>query len=85
MKTLSSTVITYSMVTVIILLECSVKEVCVLTMMFALLAVSMQQRVKLKFALVVSGEQYVVVDGMRLVPEWFADSWDMNGQVRNNC
>ena len=72
------------MVTVTMLLECSVMEVCVLTMMFALLAILMQQRVKLKFALVAPGEQYVVINGMRLVPEWFADSWDMNGQVRSN-
>ena len=60
-------------------------QMSVLIMMFELLVVSMQQMVELKFALVVSGEQYVVVDGMKLVPEWFADTWDMNGQVRNNC
>ena len=58
-------------------------QISVLTMMFALMVVSMQQRVELKSVLVVSGEQYVVVDGIRLVPEWFADSWNMNGQVRN--
>ena len=59
-------------------------EMSVPTMMFALLAVPMQKRVKLKSVLAVSGEQYVVINGTRLVPEWFADTWDMNGQVRND-
>ena len=68
MKTFLSNVTTDRMVTVIILLECSVMEACVLTMMFVLLMVSMQLRVKLKSVLVVSGEQYVVVDGMRMMP-----------------
>ena len=38
-------------------------------MMLALLVIPMQQRVELKSVLVVSGEQYVVINGMRLVPE----------------